>query len=184
MGPFRYVPGDGEVMRCGNDGLPLLMEPVEELDEPYLRTGVKAARRLIHQEHVGVCGKARSNGDLLLLAVRKRVGRAVVKVLDPQGHEQSVDDLFHLRLGKAELERPECHILPDRGREELHIGVLKNEGTFFRNSLPNSRSSRACSDSTRPKAGPPLLSEYQAVQQCQDRRFAGAVGPRITARSP
>ncbi len=46
---------------------------------------------------------------------------------DVQRGERLLDPRPHLGVGESEVERPEGHVLPDRGREELVVGILHHQ---------------------------------------------------------
>ena len=124
-GPLRDIAGDRQIVGCGDDRLPLLVQFIEELDEPDLRAGVETVRGFIEQQHLRIRCQARCDGHLLLLTVREQMRRAVAKVLDAKRLEQALHFVRDLRWGQTELERAEGHLVPDRGREKLHIRVLE-----------------------------------------------------------
>ncbi len=129
--PLSNIACNGEIMRRGDDRLPLPVKFVKKLDEPDLRPRVKTVRRLVEQEHVGVRCEARGNGHLLLLAIRQRVRGAVAKFGDPKRLQLRIDDFPDFFKGKTELERPERDLVPNRCGKKLHVGVLKYECHSF-----------------------------------------------------
>src|SRR5512147_2905316 len=100
-------------MRSGDDGLSLMVQFVQEFDEPYLRPRIQAVRGLVEEQHIGISRKARRNGYFLLLPIRERMRRAVADIHDAERFKKFFHPCCYLGMGKAELERAEGHIIPD-----------------------------------------------------------------------
>ncbi len=79
--------GHLELVRAEDEGL----APVAHLEEGGLEQRdidrVEPRERLVHQDHVGVVEHGRDELDLLLVALRERLGSSVGDIADPESAE-------------------------------------------------------------------------------------------------
>ena len=82
----------------------------------------------------------------------RRCGRALAQFLDAQGLQGLSHALGDLLRLDTQLQRGEGHLLPHRGREKLHVAVLKHQAHPAAEIEIEASSAKACSSSGWPKA--------------------------------
>ena len=101
-------------MRSRDNRLPRSVQFCQKFDEPNLGAGIKAVRRLVEQKDFWGSRQTGRYRHLLLLAIRKRMRRAVTDVVNAEHLEQPLDRFLDLVLRIFKLERSEGNLVPDR----------------------------------------------------------------------
>ena len=105
---------------------PGVLEIAEQAHELAAGKGVEAAGRLIHDQDVRRHGKHRGNGHPFLLPAGEMIGRLVLQMGGAHLFEHVLDPLLDLIHRQPQIERPEGHIIKDRGHEELIVRILED----------------------------------------------------------
>ena len=97
------------------------------MDEPPPAARVKVRRGLVEHHHRGPACQHARQADALPLAEAQMMRRTIRRVLKVDPRETLQGQAASLAPGHPLVERPEGHILDDRGAEELIVGVLEQQ---------------------------------------------------------
>ena len=114
----------GQVVRGNQHGL---REFVQQVHQLAATARIEAGSGLVEHEQLRLHRQHGGDGDALLLADAEMVRDAVHVVAHIHGSECITHARAHFLLGQALVNRAERDVVEHRGREELVVGLLKNQ---------------------------------------------------------
>jgi hypothetical protein len=102
------------------------MEAREELEHDPLLRVVETGRRLVEDQHARRHREHGRDGEALPFAFAKEKGILVALPAEADRQKRLVDARRERVAGEPEVARPERHLVGDRRREELMIGILED----------------------------------------------------------
>jgi hypothetical protein len=148
----------------------LAVQSIEQIDHLTARGGIEPLERFVEHEQLGVEREGTRERDLALLASREVVTHLVLEMRDAHALERVGDLLLDLGLGVAVVARAERDVIPDRGRDDLLVGVLQQHADALADLGELPRRIHA------EDADLALLGCEQAQHVVQQRALAAAIG--------
>lgn len=156
-------------------------QPVQGGEQPLLPVRVEPRGRLVEDQHPGPHRDRPRDRGPLALPVRQQVRGPLGQSRDVQRGQRLPDPGPDLRVGQAEVQRTEGHVLADRGREELVVRVLHHQ--LHRGPQPGQPLAvvghRLPAERQRPRTRP-----QSAAEQPHQRGLATAVAAEQRQRPP
>ena len=122
-----------------DDGAALRMQLAQQPQELAAAAGVKAGNGLVEHEDVRLHGEHAGEGNAPLLAAGERKGGDVTHGLGVEADAAYgfVNARGELRARDAEVSRAKGHVLANRAREQLALGILEHDAHAARGLARN-----------------------------------------------
>ena len=151
-------------------------EPLQHSEEVGRRARIEVGRRLVEHEDARTQSQSGRDSHTLLLATRQGVGPAATERSQSHRGQRGVHGGLDLDRRRQHILEAEGHLVFDRERAELRLGILKDQADLTREPVHRMVGAHQPGDGHR--AGEPRLDHVgdQAVQtqrQCALARSAG-----------
>ncbi len=164
LGHQLHVVGDED------DGVALAVEVSHLFHQGAGTAPIQARRRLVQHQNLGTHGPDRRQGDLPPQAVSEDGGWSIGLVFKPKESQSFSRTVRHLPLRETQIARAKSDLLPNRGSEDLMVGVLE-EVTDFPRQLPHTLTGRVLTQDEDSATG----GTQQAVEVLDQGGLAGTV---------